>query len=457
MSLPPSPSEALTTLADIAHRLGAVGQPHLLSDRADAVVGRIGDLVLKAHPVDTDTAALRTRLHLAANPLLHRILLPPTPVDGDLLTIRAARVYTAWPYGEPVDPDDPDAAPWAAAATLLARLHNCPWQPLVSANESVVSASDRGVTGEPGPSASPPTARPSGSESSGSDFRASESAASASDLRPSAGESTACANESRPSASGSGASAQVVDKAAGYATVPAVHGGVPASGAVDRIRRALRRLRAAGGVANPAAAEVVWRAFGGLPALDHGDTPASTPASAAASRHLVSDADAGESAAPVRRQTLIHGDFHLGQLVRLRGDTLPPRADATHPASAAPPPLPTGATPLDDHESRWRLVDVDDMGIGDPVWDLARPAGFFAAGILDPAAWERFLGAYIAAGGPAIAPHTDVWAALDIPARALVVQSAAIAVAKSGEEGRELDELEVALIDACRRMPAAVW
>ncbi|MCZ9345319.1 aminoglycoside phosphotransferase family protein, partial [Streptomyces sp. TRM76130] len=36
------------------------------------------------------------------------------------------RLVTCWPYGTPVDPEDPDAAPWEAAGALLARLHRTP-------------------------------------------------------------------------------------------------------------------------------------------------------------------------------------------------------------------------------------------------------------------------------------------------------------------------------------------
>ena len=62
---------------------------------------------------------------------------------------------------------------------------------------------------------------------------------------------------------------------------------------------------------------------------------------------------------------LCHGDLHLGQLVR-------------HPAPHGP----------------WRLIDVDDLGLGDPAWDLARPAAWYAAGLLPPGRLDRFLGAY---------------------------------------------------------------
>lgn len=78
----------------------------------------------------------------------------------------------------------------------------------------------------------------------------------------------------------------------------------------------------------------------------------------------------GEAPAP-RGGALCHGDLHLGQLVRGPG--------------------PDGG---------WRLIDVDDLGIGTPAWDLARPAAWYAAGLLDTSAWVTFLDSYRAAGGP---------------------------------------------------------
>ncbi|MFC5832151.1 phosphotransferase [Nonomuraea insulae] len=116
---------------------------------------------------------------------------------------------------------------------------------------------------------------------------------------------------------------------------------------------------------------------------------------------------------------LTHGDWHLGQLV---------------------------------HRDRWLLIDVDDLGIGDPAWDLARPAAWYAAGLLEPAVWERFLGAYLASGGPALGQGDDPWRRLDAPARALTVQLAAVAVVNAGREARELDEVEHSLIEACDRI-----
>ncbi|MFC4120160.1 phosphotransferase [Nonomuraea zeae] len=119
---------------------------------------------------------------------------------------------------------------------------------------------------------------------------------------------------------------------------------------------------------------------------------------------------------------LTHGDWHLGQLV---------------------------------HRDRWLLIDVDDLGVGDPAWDLARPAAWYAAGLLEPAVWERFLGAYLGSGGPALGPGDDPWQRLDVPARALTVQLAAVAVVNAEREHRELDDVEHSLVESCNRIVRA--
>ncbi len=95
-----------------------------------------------------------------------------------------------------------------------------------------------------------------------------------------------------------------------------------------------------------------------------------------------------------RPSTLVHGDWHLGQLGR---------RSATEP---------------------WLLIDVDDLGVGDPAWDLARPAGFWAAGLIPDDDWTQFLNAYRDATGPAL-PDGDPWPVLEPFARAAVVAAAA--------------------------------
>jgi hypothetical protein len=106
-------------------------------------------------------------------------------------------------------------------------------------------------------------------------------------------------------------------------------------------------------------------------------------------------------------RTLVHGDFHLGQIGR--------------------------------HDGRWVLIDVDDLGVGDPAWDLARPAGFWAVGLIPDCDWHRFLDRYRGAGGPAL-PDDDPWPVLEPFARAAVVGAAA---------NHPDDDL---LLEACARM-----
>ncbi len=87
-----------------------------------------------------------------------------------------------------------------------------------------------------------------------------------------------------------------------------------------------------------------------------------------------------------------------------------------------------------------------------PAWDLARPAAWYACGLLPPDDWTRFLAAYRAAGGPAVPPDGDPWPALDVPARAVTAQTAARALLRASAGERPLDEVEAALVDACARM-----
>lgn len=104
-------------------------------------------------------------------------------------------------------------------------------------------------------------------------------------------------------------------------------------------------------------------------------------------------------------ETLIHGDWHLGQLGRM--------------------------------DDRWLLLDIDDLAVGDPLWDLARPAGFWAAGLLDDAAWHALAVAYRL--------DPDPWPRLDLPARCGVYVATVRAVTHR-------DATADALLQACARM-----
>ncbi|WP_327749120.1 aminoglycoside phosphotransferase family protein [Streptomyces europaeiscabiei] len=269
----------------------------VLAERADGTVVRHADTVAKAHAPDTDPTHLALRLTVATShpdTLLAPLLPAPAPLHDRLVTL--------WPYGTPVDPETPEAAPWEAAATLLARLHRQP---------------------------SPPG-------------------------------------------------------------LPPMRGPAKAAQAIARL------VAAAPG--HPATAPVL-RAWHTLPAWARSEAPMPDTT------------------------TLCHGDLHLGQLVR-------------HPAATGP----------------WRLIDVDDLGVGVPAWDLARPAAWYACGLLLPDEWTRFLTAYRRAGGPAVPADGDPWHVLDVPARALTVQTAALAIAKSTAADRPLDDAQQSVVDACDRM-----
>lgn len=183
--------------------------------------------------------------------------------------------------------------------------------------------------------------------------------------------------------------------------VPAMRGPAKVAGALDRLRAAPRA------VAHSPAARAVADAALLLPAWARGAAP------------------------PPPAERLCHGDLHLGQLVRCGAAGGAPGAAST---------------------AGWRLIDVDDLGLGDPAWDLARPAAWFATGLLDAQEWTRLLTAYRAAGGPAAGPDGDPWPWLDGPARALTVQSAALGLAKAAAGRRALAADEEAMVAACARM-----
>ncbi|MGW2025334.1 hypothetical protein [Streptomyces decoyicus] len=52
----------------------------------------------------------------------------------------------------------------------------------------------------------------------------------------------------------------------------------------------------------------------------------------------------------------------------------------------------------------------------------------------------------------AVRPADDPWPDLEVPARSLTVQTAALAVAKAATAARPLDGIEAAVVDACARM-----
>lgn len=126
-----------------------------------------------------------------------------------------------------------------------------------------------------------------------------------------------------------------------------------------------------------------------------------------------------EVAAAPEYRCLVHGDWHLGQMGR-RTQT-----------------------------EGWRLIDLEDLGVGDPAWDLGKPAGFWAAGLLEDEAWGEFLAAYRAAGGPAVPRTGDPWSRLDLPARCAVFRAATGLVLHPEPEA---DGAAGLLLAACDRM-----
>jgi hypothetical protein len=176
-----------------------------------------------------------------------------------------------------------------------------------------------------------------------------------------------------------------------------------------------------------------WERAGSLLArLHRGEVTEGAPASGAASRlrravdWLTANrpdlglagtaAELQQALAEGRQSGWVHGDFHLGQL---------------------------GHTPL---RSSWKLLDADAFGLGDPAWDLGRTAGFRAAGLIDEAAWQAFLGAYAEAGGPAVAEARDPWDAVRAPARSALL----LVAVRQLQVGRDADA--AVLLEALRRL-----
>lgn len=372
-----TPSEVATGLARVASRLGcATGEPVVVSERGDRLIVRFGDVVLKVHPPGTDDAALAARLTLAGSPPLAGTLLAPLPLPGAELVGVATRVagrwVSAWPAGNALGPQDVDGAPWEHAAVLLAHLHATPADAVARNHPDDPRATDdRNRAAEATAHAATPLAH--GARGTGG-TRGTRAAGIAQDQ----------ARGGLPPADPRRRLRRVIahlthltDRTHGPDAADRTHqiDGSEQSHRADQSHRTNRSERTAWARRGAALADDVLRAYRSLP-----------------------DGDARTTVRPDRPRTVIHGDWHLGQLVRLG----------------------TGG---------WRLIDIDDLGVGDPAWDLARPAAWFAAGLLDPDVWARFVEAYRTAGGPALPATGDPWPALDLPARSLAVEYAARAVA----------------------------
>jgi hypothetical protein len=178
-------------------------------------------------------------------------------------------------------------------------------------------------------------------------------------------------------------------------------------------------VAASGALADHGGAERLARAVARVVSIPTGDQE----------RALLSELGArlveelGEELSEVRHQgdprsvSLVHGDWHLGQLARAEG--------------------------------RWLLLDVDDLGLGDPSWDLGRPAGFWAAGLLSDEDWGAFLSAYRASDGPGVPPVADPWPRLDLAARSAVY----VATVRALHVQPTPSEISASgLLQACMRM-----
>ncbi|MFF1409376.1 phosphotransferase family protein [Streptomyces sp. NPDC058289] len=399
--------------AELAAYAGAA-EYVLLADRDDGTVVRCGDVVAKAHAGDSDPDDLAVRIRVAGDPALAGVLLPPLRTGLGLV---GSRPVSLWPYGAPVAPDRPEEAPWEPAAELLAALHRTPLHhlpyplPPMRGPAKLARALHRLDAAHP-PETPVAGGRAVQGRSAGAEA---DDPSGARRGRPAGERPSDCGHDhGRDCTYGQGqgqgqgrdrdhGSSDRPTRAEAAAALPAG----PSSGRADRARRAVLSIPA--GQAVPAG-------------------PAGTDADAAELARLVRAAAAtlpgwarGEGPAP-SGGALCHGDLHLGQLVR----------------------GPAGG---------WRLIDVDDLGLGTPAWDLARPAAWYAAGLLDTGTWLRFLDAYRAAGGPAAGPPgSDPWPELDLAARALTVQTAALALAKAAGERRRLDDVERLMVEACARI-----
>ncbi|MFT3876300.1 MAG: hypothetical protein QM708_07765 [Propioniciclava sp.] len=130
---------------------------------------------------------------------------------------------------------------------------------------------------------------------------------------------------------------------------------------------------------------------------------------------------------PIGRKTLVHGRLMLSTIGRLPG------------------------TPA------WLFRDARTLGVGDASWDLGRPAGLWAAGLLDDPSWSAFTAGYAEAGG-AVPVINDPFDSLDHPARCAVFMAAVREVSRCGEYPHiNLTKNAEILLAACVRMNGRRW
>ncbi|MDQ1292397.1 MAG: hypothetical protein QG608_275 [Actinomycetota bacterium] len=142
-------------------------------------------------------------------------------------------------------------------------------------------------------------------------------------------------------------------------------------------------------------------------------------------------------------RALCHGDWHFGQMVQhLRPPPDPPCSQ--NPQRSQNPQGP-------QNPQSWRLIDIDDLGWGDPTWDLGRAAAFHVLGVVPEQSWHLLTRTYREAGGPAL-PDDDLWRHLEQGARAHVVHCAARALTRHTLVGSQPDDLDRELLRACERM-----
>lgn len=123
------------------------------------------------------------------------------------------------------------------------------------------------------------------------------------------------------------------------------------------------------------------------------------------------------------RVTLVYGDWHLGQLARIPG---------------------TGVLLLGQPQAS----ALDALGVGDPAWDLARPAALWSVGLLPDADWHALLNGYADAGGP-VPVVGRPWDDLDFPARCLLFRLAVHELKRGGPQPSEAAD---ALLDAASKL-----